>query len=94
MCGLFLAGLLFENSFSLSNLSCNVDNGNGGSLVAAVHNLDLLKKELSNKNSAKKIINSLTAIGGPDRQLFFELRARGISANFCPFAEFDSALNA
>jgi hypothetical protein len=26
--------------------------------VVAVHNLDLLKKELSNKNSAKKIINT------------------------------------
>ncbi len=26
--------------------------------MAAVHNLDLLKKELSNKNSAKKIINT------------------------------------
>ncbi len=46
-----------QNSISLSNLSCNVDNGDGGSLVAAVHNLDLLKKEFLNKNSAKKIIN-------------------------------------
>ncbi len=27
---------MLQNSFSLSNLSCNVDNGNGGSLVAAV----------------------------------------------------------
>jgi hypothetical protein len=27
---------LLQNSFSLSNLSCNVDNGNGGSLVEAV----------------------------------------------------------
>jgi hypothetical protein len=44
--------------FSLSNLSRNVDNGNGGSLVVAVHNLDLQKKELSNKNSAKIIINT------------------------------------
>ena len=25
------------------------------------------------------LINSLTAIGGPDRQLFFELRARVVS---------------
>jgi hypothetical protein len=45
--------VMLQNSFSLSNLSCNVDNGNGGSLVAAVHNLDSLKKELLNKNSAK-----------------------------------------
>jgi hypothetical protein len=43
--------------FFIINLSHNVDNGNGGSLVAAVHNLDSLKKELLNKNSAKKIIN-------------------------------------
>jgi hypothetical protein len=50
--------VILQNSFSLSNLSCNVDNGNSGSLVAAVHNLDSLKKELSNKNSAKKIINT------------------------------------
>jgi hypothetical protein len=50
--------VILQNSFSLSNLSCNVDNGNGGSLLAAVHNLDLLKKELSNKNSAKKIIST------------------------------------
>jgi hypothetical protein len=49
---------MLQNSFSLSNLSCNVDNGDGGSLVAAAHNLDLLKNELSNKNSAKKIINT------------------------------------
>jgi hypothetical protein len=49
---------MLQNSFSLSNLSCNVGNGDGGSLVAAVHNLDLLKKELLNKNSAKKIINT------------------------------------
>jgi hypothetical protein len=49
---------MLQNSFSLSNLSRNVDNGNSGSLVAAVHNLDSLKKELSNKNSAKKIINT------------------------------------
>ncbi len=27
---------LLQNSFSLSNLSCNVDKGNGGSLVEAV----------------------------------------------------------
>jgi hypothetical protein len=50
--------VMLQNSFSLSNLSPNVDNGDGGSLVAAVHNLDLQKKELSNKNSAKKIINT------------------------------------
>ncbi len=50
--------VMLQNSFLLSNLSCNVDNGNGGSLVAAVHNLDLLKIELLNKNSAKKIINT------------------------------------
>jgi hypothetical protein len=49
---------MLQNSFSLSNLSHNVDNGTGGSLVAAVHNLDSLKKELSDKNSAKKIINT------------------------------------
>jgi hypothetical protein len=49
---------MLQNSFSLSNLSCNVDNSNGGSLVAAVHYLDLLKKELLNQNSAKKIINT------------------------------------
>jgi hypothetical protein len=49
---------MLQNSFLLSNLLCNVDNGNGGSLVAAVLNLDLLKKKLSNKNSAKKIINT------------------------------------
>jgi hypothetical protein len=49
---------MLQNSVSLSNLSCNVDNSNGGSLVAAVHNLDSLKKELSNKNSARKIINT------------------------------------
>ena len=50
--------IMLQNSFSLSNLSCNVDNGDGGSLVAAAHNLDLLKKELLNKNSAKKVINT------------------------------------
>ncbi len=50
--------VMLQNSFSLSNLSCNVDNSNGGSLVAAVHNLDLQKKELLNKNSTKKIINT------------------------------------
>ena len=38
---------MLQSSFSLSNLSCNVDNGNGGSLVAGVHNLDSLKKEQS-----------------------------------------------
>ncbi len=38
---------MLQSSFSLLNLSCNVDNGNGGSLVAGVHNLDLLKKEQS-----------------------------------------------
>ncbi len=27
--------VILQNSFSLSNLSCNVDNGNGGSLVVA-----------------------------------------------------------
>ena len=37
--------VMLQNSFSLSKLSCNVDNGNGGSLVAAVDNLDSLKKE-------------------------------------------------
>jgi hypothetical protein len=43
----------------------------------------------------KACLNSLTAIGGPDRQLYFELRARVVSPQiFCPFAEFDSALNA
>jgi hypothetical protein len=50
--------VMLQNSFSLSKLSCNVDNGNGGSLVAAVDNLDSLKKELFNKKSAKKIINT------------------------------------
>ncbi len=49
---------MLQNSFSLSNLLPNVDNGNGGSLVAAVHNLDSLKKGLSNENSAKKIIST------------------------------------
>ncbi len=39
--------VMLSSSFSLSNLSCNVDNGNGGSLVAGVHNLDSLKKERS-----------------------------------------------
>ncbi len=37
--------VMLQSSFSLSNLSRNVDNGNGGSLVAGVHSLDLLKKE-------------------------------------------------
>ncbi len=50
--------VMLQNSFSLSNLSCNVDIGDSGSLVAAVHNLDSLKKELLNKNSAKKSINT------------------------------------
>ncbi len=49
---------MLQNSFLLSNLSHNVDNGDSGSLVAALHNLDLLKKELSNKNSAKENINT------------------------------------
>jgi hypothetical protein len=31
-----LMSALLQNSFSLSNLSCNVDNGVGGSLVEAV----------------------------------------------------------
>ncbi len=39
--------VMLQSSFSLSNLSRNVDNGNGGSLVAGVHNLDSLKKEQS-----------------------------------------------
>ncbi len=39
--------VMLQSSFSLSNLSCNVDNGDGGSLVAGVHNLDSLKKEQS-----------------------------------------------
>ena len=39
--------VMLRSSFSLSNLLCNVDNGNGGSLVAGVHNLDSLKKEQS-----------------------------------------------
>ncbi len=39
--------VMLQSSFSLSNLSCNVDDGNGGSFVAGVHNLDLLKKEQS-----------------------------------------------
>jgi hypothetical protein len=39
--------VMLQSSFSSSNLSCNVDNGNGGSLVAGVHNLDSLKKEQS-----------------------------------------------
>ena len=38
---------MLQSSFSLSNLSYNVDNSNGGSLVAGVHNLDSLKKERS-----------------------------------------------
>jgi hypothetical protein len=52
--------VMLQNSFSLSNLSCNVDNNNDGSLVVAVHYLDLLKKELLNKNSDEKIINTRT----------------------------------
>ncbi len=39
--------VMLQSSFSLSNLSRNVDNNDGGSLVAGVHNLDLLKKERS-----------------------------------------------
>ncbi len=39
--------VMLQSSFSLSNLSHNVDNGDGGSLVAGVHNLDSLKKERS-----------------------------------------------
>ncbi len=39
--------VMLQSSFSLSNLSCNVDNYGGGSLVAGVHNLDSLKKERS-----------------------------------------------
>ncbi len=45
------------NFFLLSNLFPIVDS-DGDSLVVAVHNLDLLKKGLANKNSAKKIINT------------------------------------
>jgi hypothetical protein len=37
--------VMLQSSFSLSNLLHNVDNGDGGSLVAGVHNLDSLKKE-------------------------------------------------
>jgi hypothetical protein len=37
--------VMLQSSFSLSNLLRKVDNGNGGSLVAGVHNLDLVKKE-------------------------------------------------
>jgi hypothetical protein len=40
---------MLQNSFSLSNLSHNIDNGNGSSLVAAVHNLDLQKKTFEQK---------------------------------------------
>jgi hypothetical protein len=50
--------VMLQNSFALSNLSSNIDSSNSVSLVVAVHNLDSLKKELSNKNSAKKIINT------------------------------------
>ncbi len=39
--------MLQQSSFSLSNLSCNVDNGDGGNLVASVQNLDSPKKERS-----------------------------------------------
>jgi hypothetical protein len=35
--------VMLQNSFSLSNLCCNVDNGNGGSLVVAVLPADCLK---------------------------------------------------
>ncbi len=37
--------VMLQSSFSLSNLLCNVDNNDGGSLVAGVHNLDSLKRE-------------------------------------------------
>jgi hypothetical protein len=39
--------VMLQSSFSLSNLLRNVDNRDGGSLVAGIHNLDLLKKERS-----------------------------------------------
>ena len=39
--------VMLQSSFSLSNLSRNIDNSDGGSLVGGVHNLDLLKKEQS-----------------------------------------------
>ncbi len=39
--------VMLKSSFSFSNLSHNVDNRDSGSLVAGVHNLDLLKKEQS-----------------------------------------------
>ncbi len=39
--------VMLQSSFSLSNLSCNVDNSDGGSLVAGVHNLDSQNKEQS-----------------------------------------------
>ncbi len=39
--------VMLQSSFSLSNLSCNEDNGDSGSLVAGVHSLDSLKKERS-----------------------------------------------
>ncbi len=39
--------VMLQSSFSLSNLWHNLDNGDGGSLVAGVHNLDSLKKEKS-----------------------------------------------
>ncbi len=39
--------VMLQSSFSLSNLSCNLDNSEGGSLGAGVHNSDLLKKERS-----------------------------------------------
>ncbi len=39
--------VMLQSSFSLSNLSCNVNNGNSDSLVVSVHNLDSLKKEQS-----------------------------------------------
>jgi hypothetical protein len=38
---------MLQGSFSFSNLLPNVDNGDGGSLVAGVHNLDSIKKEQS-----------------------------------------------
>ncbi len=39
--------VILQSSISLSNLSRNVDSGDGSSLVAGVHNLDSLKKEWS-----------------------------------------------
>ncbi len=39
--------VMLQSSLSLSNLLRNVNNGDSGSLVAGVHNLDLQKKERS-----------------------------------------------